>query len=559
MLTCSGGTTATATDTMSREAIMHHGIQRSAISDRTCVIPARASSLVDLSTGKFPGSNLEEVRQPFRLESNPAFSLRELLPQARFFAAEDIEFASVAESADHASAGDLIVYRIGQDNPTRLIAQALARGACGILTEQLLPCPLPQCIVGDVEVSLAELAANQAGHPDRKMLTIGVLGSAGKTTTSLLIASLLRSAAIRTAYQTDLGQSDGIVQSTSDKSVPVNTELVNWMSEAIDSDCKAAVIEISEEDARHGNYDAIQFDILVICGSATGPDDFGASGLQCSLERLTEDGVVIACADEPTVTRELQNHDVRVLTYGIQKNADVTAQIFEQSGGVTTLLLTHQDSTTVMETTLCGTAMASNHAAAALVGLLLAEPIERIADSLSQLRTIPGRSQRLSEPGKATVVIEAGGTPARAVAAMRPCRDMKAEGRLWCVLALDAHADAETLSRYGTQLERFSDHAIITATEPTRTRFLEASHAVLDGVKKCASFRLVANRQRAIEWAVSEAAPQDTILIITNERQMTAHQQRSDLANIAAWVESARLDATHSDTQAKPKLSIYGG
>ena len=109
----------------------------------------------------------------------------------------------------------------------------------------------------DMEVSLAEIAAQQAGRPDRQMLTVGVIGSAGKTTTSLLISALLRSASIRTAYQTDLGESDGIVQTTSNSKIPNNRELVHWLAEAKDSQCKAAVIEMSETEARHGNYDAI--------------------------------------------------------------------------------------------------------------------------------------------------------------------------------------------------------------------------------------------------------------------------------------------------------------
>ena len=537
---------------------MHHGIQRSEISDATSVFPAKAKSIVDLATGKFPGCDLSEASESFRSTSTPTYSLRELLSDARFFSADDIEFDAIAESSATTSAGELVVYRLGQDNPSRVIADALARGACGIITEQLLPCPLPQCIVGDMEVSLAEIAAQQAGRPDRQMLTVGVIGSAGKTTTSLLIASLLRSASIRTAYQTDLGESDGIVQTTSNSHIPNSRELVHWLAEAKDSQCKAAVIEMSETEARHGNYDAIQFDIIVICRTASGTDDFGPSGLQCGLDRLARDGVVIASADEPSVTRELQNHSVRTLTYGIHKNADVTAQLFDQTDGVCTLLLTHQDSTAIMETCLCGPAMASNHAAAAVVGLLLAEPLERIAENLSQLRTIPGRSQRLAHYGKSTVVIDAGGTPDRAVEAMRPCRDMKAGGKLWCVLMLDTTADADTLARYGTQLERFSDQAIITATEQSRSGFLAASHNVLDGVKKCASFRLVANRDRAIEWAVTEAAPQDTVLIITGERGLTAQEQRTNLARIEQCIEQARGLAEQVVTDTKPKLSVFG-
>lgn len=535
---------------------MHHGIRHSAAPETNCVYPANARSLVDLASGKFPGTDLCEASQSFRAASEDVHSLKAFLSDARFFAGSDIEFTSIAEHSDQASAGQLVVYRIGEDNPSRLVADALARGGSGILTEQLLPCPLPQCIVADMEVALAEIAAGQAGHPDRQLLTIGVIGSAGKTSTSLLISSLLRSTSIRTAYQTDLGQSDGLVQSTPHAIPPTNRELVQWLLEARESQCKAAVIELSETEARHGNYDAIQFDILVICGAASGMDDFGPTGLQCSLDRVATDGVVIAPADETRVIREIQNTGVRTLTYGVRKNADVTAQIFDQSDGMTTLMVTHQDTSAVMETSLCGAAMAANHAAATVVGLLLAEPLQSTVEKLSLLRKIPGRVQRMPEQGHATVVIDAGGSPTRAASALRTCRDMKAGGRLWCVLAVDGKSDADILTQYGTQLERFSDHGIITATHDTRTSFLAASHSVLDGVKKCAAFRLVANRDRAIEWAVAEASAKDTILILTGERGLTAHEQRSDLEQITKCVQRVRQDTVVAN-EATPKLSLY--
>ena len=100
---------------------MHHGIQRSETSETNCVFPAEAKSIVDLSTGKFPGSNLAEVSEAFRIASPSVFSLRALLSDARFFAADDIEFDSIAESSATMSAGELAVYRIGEDNPSRVI------------------------------------------------------------------------------------------------------------------------------------------------------------------------------------------------------------------------------------------------------------------------------------------------------------------------------------------------------------------------------------------------------------------------------------------------------
>ena len=91
---------------------------------------------------------------PSSVDSNrETHSLAQLLTNCRFFAGDDVEFSSLAESSASIRPGELVVYRIGRDCPAKLIADAMARGAAGILSEQVLPCPLPQCIVGDIELA----------------------------------------------------------------------------------------------------------------------------------------------------------------------------------------------------------------------------------------------------------------------------------------------------------------------------------------------------------------------------------------------------------------------
>ncbi len=523
---------------------MRHGIN---FSDTLVSTSVFANKSEPISSPNYLG----DETQNSEFQGDGQLSLREILPASRFFSGDDVAFASIADSAETAEPGQLVVYRIGQDCPSKLIADAMARGAAGILTEQVLPCPLPQCIVGDIELAMASITAESLDHPDRKMLTVGVVGSAGKTTTALLVSSLLRASGIRTAYQTDLGESDGIVQSTSSTCLPVNAPLVEWLSEVHDSQCKAAIIEISEHEARHGHYDAIQFDMLVITGSATCSGDFGPSGLQCVVERLTRDGVIIAPVDDKKAIRVARDHGAKVVPYGVRKSADVTAKIIDQSGGMTTLLVTHHDTTAVMETSLCGAGMAANHAAAITVGLLVAQPLHEVVEKLSQLRSIPGRGQRLQSVSHATVVVDAGGSPDRVATTLRTYRSMKSPGRLWCVLAMDGNDQPEVLAQFGNLIERFAEHAIVTAASEGKSSFLKSSHAILDGVEKCAAFRLVANRRRALEWAISEAGPNDTILFITGEKNQTAHAQRSDVERICGWVDSAR---TANDEPIKLKI-----
>ena len=492
---------------------------------------------------------------------NP-LSLRSLLPSGRFPGQEDIQFRRIAYDAKQSTAGDLAIYRIGKDCPSRVVADATARGASGILTEQVLPSPIPQCIVGDVELALATLTAAVTGRPDRKLLNIGVIGSAGKTSSTLLIASLLRSSGIRTAYWNDLGDSDGIVQSTPKSSIPTGSKLVNWLKDAVDNQCAASVIEISEEMARHGKYDAIEFDMIVVTGSESRTDDFGPQGLQSALECLTATGVVIAPADDPRTLRTIRGTGLRLVTYGVRKAADVTAKIIEQVDGLSTLVVSHRETSAVMETTLCGAAMAANHAAASVVGILLDRSLPEIVEQLSQLTVIPGRGQRLSQWNQPTVILESGGNVDRITQALRTHHSMKAKGKLWCVFAITERFSSQELADGGAALERFADRMVITSTPRAKVTFLAKSHEVLDGVQKCAAFRLVADRSRAIDWVLQEASEQDTVVIFTNETKQTAHEQRSDLRRLRFSIEQnwkiRKANETAPPKTTAPNLSIFG-
>ncbi|MGB7344835.1 MAG: Mur ligase family protein [Pirellulaceae bacterium] len=477
---------------------------------------------------------------PPQLDAVDANSLKDILPNAEFFSGDDVKFTGIADNVQSAQPGDLVVYRIGECDPMELAATAMARGAAGIVTEQMLPCPLPQCIVGDVELAMAKIASGLLGRPDHKLLTIGVVGSAGKTTTSLLISSLLRGGGTRTAYQTDLGDCDGIVQSTPSTTLPTGCNLVQWLGEAVDGQCQAAVIELADQDARHGKYDAMQFDILVITGTAPLSSDFGPSGLQCLLEHIKPTGVVVAPIDDERGIQVVRDSGCRMVTYGMKRRADLNGKIVESSCGMSTMSITEGDTTALLETALCGAANAANHLAAASVGMLIDQPLQQVVQSLSSLRAVPARGQRLSDFQHATAILDVAGTPERASAAMHTARSMKAGGQLWCVLAINENDSPETLAHYGQLLERYSNKAIVTCPRSMKASFLSATHHLLDGVQHCAAMRLVADPQRAVAWAVSEAKPSDTILVLGGVDTSNAHQQRTDIQELKGWVDTQR-------------------
>ena len=314
-------------------------------------------------------------------------------------------------------------------------------------------------------------------------------------------------------------------------------------------------------------HHSIEFDLLVVVGSderqglappsQISDGDFGESALQCVLQRMTNQGVVIASADDPKTMRTVLDSGVQTLTYAVRQSADVTAKIIEQSDGMTTLMMTHHDTTAVMETPLCGAAMAANHSAATLIGLLLARPLHEVVQKLERLRQVPGRGHQIVEFNTPTVILDACGTPARALNALRTYRSMKTR-RLWCVIAIDPRDDSKDLARYGSAIERFADHGIVTCQSDWKSKFLHGAHCVLDGVKECASMRLVADSKRAVSWAIAESDPGDTVLVLGLSGGETAKQRRQAIKDWESYVSTKQCERIERDSmkEAVPQLKI---
>lgn len=492
-------------------------------------------------------------------EASQATMLSAILPAARFFGCQDLQLTQLAQDVSQCGQGDLAVYRIGEGDPNDLISEVMARGASGILTEQLLPCPLPQCVVGSIDHAMAKIASVENQAPDRKLLTVGVLGHSGKTSTVLLAATLTKAIGIRTAYQCDLGSSDGVVNETPSRDVPVGADLIHWIGESSDCLSRVAIIEIDEKSARDGHYDALQFDVLMVTGKRELSDDFGPSGLHCLLERLTSTGIVIAPEDDTRSIRLLQEADCQYVTYGTTSGSEFGAIMIDQSGGMSTLMLSAGDASVMMETPLVGMGMAGNLAATAALGSIMGHSLHDIAKHLTTLRSIPGRGQRLIDFGQATVVIETGGSIDRVSNALRTAKATGSGGRVWCVLSVGDNQCEETLASFGQTIERHAHHCVVTSQPNQSGSFLKRSHQILDGVKECAAIRLVADQNKAIEWALETSRPRDTVVVITNRCDQTAHQARTEFNAIAALVEATRSTLVEtSNVQASNHASDEG-
>ena len=75
-------------------------------------------------------------------------------------------------------------------------AEAVARGASALVVERWLDLPVTQVLVPSVREAMGPVSAEFYGRPSDRMVTVGVTGTNGKTTTTYLLESVFGAAGL---------------------------------------------------------------------------------------------------------------------------------------------------------------------------------------------------------------------------------------------------------------------------------------------------------------------------------------------------------------------------
>src|SRR5262245_24239021 len=120
-----------------------------------------------------------------------AIWLRQVLPQARMLAGDDIRATSCSADWQACQPGDVFfAITTADDDGHEHVHEAIGRGATAVVAERLLAIDAPQLLVRDSRAAFARTCQALAGDPTRQLTTIGITGRAGKTVAAMLMASV---------------------------------------------------------------------------------------------------------------------------------------------------------------------------------------------------------------------------------------------------------------------------------------------------------------------------------------------------------------------------------
>ena len=420
------------------------------------------------------------------------------------------------------------------------IEVALERGASVLLVQadrQAKWAPLAQdakaafLVVPDTRRALAQVAAAFYGHPARRLRTIGVTGTDGKTTTAHLIAAVLEAAGLSVGSLTSVAfKAGGEAELNATHMTTMESPEVQAMLAAmVEAGRRYAVIEASSHGLALHRVDECEFDVAVFTTFSSDHLDFhgtleeylAAKGrlfemLDESIDKgLTKTAVVNA--DDPASGQLRSRTMARAISYGIDAPADVRAEDVRFHGLASFFTIATPTGRLEVTVPSPGCFSVYNALAATAVGRALEVPLETVRAALAGFGGVPGRMEIVDAGQAFQVVVDIASTPEalrRVLEVLRPLTP----GQLIAVFGCAGERDHGRRFGMGRAAGELTDFAVLTNEDP---RSEEPDAIVSDiaqglaeaGRREGEDFVRVLDRRRALRHAFERAAAGDVVLL----------------------------------------------
>lgn len=160
----------------------------------------------------------------------------------------------------------------------KYIPDAIEKGASVIVVEReeeaaQIPEEITVLQVKSTRLALALMSAALFDYPARKLITIGLTGTKGKTTTTYMIKSVLEMAGKKVGLIGTIGAVIGDEKIPSKNTTPESYELHRMFAAMVEAGCEYVVMEVSSQGLKMDRTAGIEFDYGVFTNLS--PDHIG--------------------------------------------------------------------------------------------------------------------------------------------------------------------------------------------------------------------------------------------------------------------------------------------
>jgi UDP-N-acetylmuramoyl-L-alanyl-D-glutamate--2,6-diaminopimelate ligase len=409
------------------------------------------------------------------------------------------------------------------DKSEKYIEDASEKGAVAVVADRE-PSRLFQCsvVVKDPRENLGQVASRFYGLPSEKLTTIGITGTNGKTTTSYLIESILKSSDRKAGLIGTISYRYDGRTIKAENTTPGAEELHGLLHDMCAANMEFVVMEVSSHALDQKRVEGINFDTAILTNLTHDHLDYhGDFEHYKEAKRLffkhylpqsmKDDKYAILNMDDPYMGEFVPDVPVKTLYYSLSKNTDAYLSGYREDINGLRLECSLMGEKFSITSPMIGVFNASNILAASLFGYTAKIPRENIVAGIEALGGVPGRLERVKNTKGISVFIDYAHTPDALKKVLEMLCRLKL-GKLIVVFGCGGDRDTAKRPIMGNIASRLADFSIITTDNPRSEDPAGIIGAITKGFEGN-FYKVVENRKDAIFEGLRMSKDNDVLLI----------------------------------------------
>ena len=431
----------------------------------------------------------------------------------------EMNIDAVAYDSRKVTEGSLFVAITGfASDGNRFIPMALEKGAAVVVTAKKPAQEIPYVLVESDRYALAMIGTNFYGHPAKSMTMIGVTGTNGKTSVTLLLKHVL---------EKTLGAKVGLIGTMenlvgdevipTERTTPESFELQGLFARMRDAGCTHVVMEVSSHALTLDRVGGVHFNVAAFTNLTEDHLDFHKTMeayCDTKAQLFSRCDWAVLNGDDPWYQRIREAARCPVMTLSTGTEADLRAEdVILRADGISFRAVCGEKQVAV-SVPIPGRFTVSNTLTVLGVARSLGISLEDAAAALAQAEGVKGRVEVVPTPGKPyTVLIDYAHTPDGLENVLRSVRDY-CQGRIISVFGCGGDRDPIKRPIMGRIGVRLSDLAVITSDNPRTEEPMAIIKMILEGIPAgLENYTVVEDRRKAIRYAMDKAEKNDIIIL----------------------------------------------
>ena len=462
----------------------------------------------------------------------------------------DITFLGANNDSRKIQPGQLFLALQGERDGHDFIPMAMEKGAAVIVTAKEPEQDVPYVLVESDRLALAYLGRNFFGNPAASMQMIGVTGTNGKTSSTLLLKHVLE--VVKGAKVGLMGTMENMIGHTripTERTTPESLDLQALLGQMRDGGCTYAIMEVSSHAIALERVGGLTYEVAAFTNLTEDHLDF-----HMTMENYcdTKAQIFARCrhavvnADDPWALRICKNAVVEPLFTSVKDKSGLYAKDVELLSDGVRFVAVCADEQVPISVGIPGKFTVYNVLTVLGCAKELGISLSDAAQALKTAQGVKGRVEVVPTPGKPyTVLIDYAHTPDGLENVLSSVKGF-CKGRLIAVFGCGGDRDPikrPIMGRIGTEI---ADIAVITSDNPRTEDPAAIIQDILKGVDPaCKTAVMIENRVEALRYAMDIAENRDIIVLAgkgheTYQEVCGVKHHMDEREIVAAYLEETR-------------------